>query len=366
MALTKPILYSQAAFDATQAMTFTFNVLGGDQVVANSLVITNSATSTVVYNQKITTFKLEHTVPANSLVNNNYYTATITTYNANDEASISSAPIQFWCFATPVFNFTNLVSGDIINNFAYTFAVQYNQINGELLSSYTFNLYNVSNTQVGTSGIQYVESVAPPPITLYYNFAGFADNTSYYIIANGQTVNGTQITTGKIQFSVDYEEPNLFSILQLENDECNGWVKIASNAVIINSTSNPSPPIYIENKMVDLSQSGYYVNWATGFNISNDFSLGLWVVNPNEYQTIFIATNNQTNEKIQINWLSGYDYNSATLQAYAELVVEYGAFQPYRIYSNYIDLPIDTNEIFIYVRRINNFYTISILNKGDV
>ena len=39
MALTQPVLYSQAAFDATQEHIFPFNVVGGDQVVANILTI---------------------------------------------------------------------------------------------------------------------------------------------------------------------------------------------------------------------------------------------------------------------------------------------------------------------------------------
>ena len=41
MALTKPILYSTVAFDASDAHRFTFNVVSGDQVVKNRLTIVN-------------------------------------------------------------------------------------------------------------------------------------------------------------------------------------------------------------------------------------------------------------------------------------------------------------------------------------
>ena len=39
MALTRPILYSVPAFDATNQYTFSFNVIGGDQVVKKVNII---------------------------------------------------------------------------------------------------------------------------------------------------------------------------------------------------------------------------------------------------------------------------------------------------------------------------------------
>ena len=39
MALTTPILYNVPAFDATKEQVFTFAVVGGSQVVANTLTI---------------------------------------------------------------------------------------------------------------------------------------------------------------------------------------------------------------------------------------------------------------------------------------------------------------------------------------
>ena len=43
MALTTPILYTVSAFDAAQAQTFLFYVLGGSQTVANTLTIKDNA-----------------------------------------------------------------------------------------------------------------------------------------------------------------------------------------------------------------------------------------------------------------------------------------------------------------------------------
>ena len=73
MALTQPTLYSQAAFDATKEHIFTFNVVGGDQVVANTLTIINNTTNEQVYSEREETFTLTHTLPARSLQNGVYY-----------------------------------------------------------------------------------------------------------------------------------------------------------------------------------------------------------------------------------------------------------------------------------------------------
>ena len=73
MALTRPTLNSTAAFDATKQHTFTFNVIGGTQVVANQLVIRNNITNEIVYTEKQETYKYEHIVNAGELANGIYY-----------------------------------------------------------------------------------------------------------------------------------------------------------------------------------------------------------------------------------------------------------------------------------------------------
>ena len=87
MALTTPILYTVNAFDATQAQVFYFNVLGGNQVTANTLTIKNNATLSIVYSATQTTFKFEHILPANTLTNGTYYQATLTTKDAQGNES---------------------------------------------------------------------------------------------------------------------------------------------------------------------------------------------------------------------------------------------------------------------------------------
>ena len=204
MALTRPILYNVSAFDAMTEHTFSFNVIGGDQVTKNQLTIINQSTNEIVYQQTQTTFAFRHVVSAEVLTNGQYYSASLITYNALDESSIPSLSIQFYCYTQPSFSFTNIPFGNVISNANYVFDLTYNQIEGELLNSCTFNLYDAQQSLISTSGIIYAGGSAVLPTVLSYMFSNLQDNTFYYIQATGRTSQGTEIITSLIGFSVVY------------------------------------------------------------------------------------------------------------------------------------------------------------------
>lgn len=74
-------------------------------------------------------------------------------------------------------------------------------------------------------------------------------------------------------------------------------------------TSNPDPPIYIDDKEVDLRESGSWVDWNNGFRIQSDFTLRTWGRDFNEYEPIITLTNdiNSTNTPnyIEMKWMVG-------------------------------------------------------------
>ena len=67
MALTTPILLAKNAFDATKEEKFEFNVVSGDQITANTLVIKDNETLAQVYSGRQVTFAFENTVPRTHL-----------------------------------------------------------------------------------------------------------------------------------------------------------------------------------------------------------------------------------------------------------------------------------------------------------
>lgn len=359
MALTTPILYTINAFDSSNQQIFTFNVIGGSQVVANKLTIKNNATLDVVYEETQTSYKFQHTLPSGTLSNGTYYQASIQTQDAEGNLSNASNTIQFYCYTQPTFAFTNIPSNNLINNSSFNFEVTYNQTQGEILNAYVFNLYSASGVLISTSNTQYNTS-SSLPLTVSYLFNGFEDNTQYQIECNGVTSQGTQITTGLTTFNVAYIQPSIYSYFFLTNNCDEGYITFQSNVVGVPGTSNPDPPVFINNQEVDLTTNGSYVQWNEGYEVEGNWTASIWGRNFSANQVISNFTNTN-DDNIFIS------YRDDGTNAWAELrVVPNGWDFGYTIYSSSISLPEDTEQVFIWTRNINNIYDIQIQNLGVV
>lgn len=316
--LTQPILNPIAAFDASRANTVSFVVIGGAQVIANRLVITNNRTGSIVYNQTQSTMKLEHNIPANLLVNGTYYNAVVYTIDSANNESVGSTPIPFYCYTQPTLTIDNMPSSEIIKNGTYEFKGTYAQVEGELLNSYQYTLYDSNKNVLSQSPLIYYNSDS----SLAYTFVGMSNDTSYYVTLTGETINSTQITTGFLYFSVRYIQPASFAICDLVNNCENGYIQISSNVIAIDGKSNPSPPIYIDDKEVDLRDPESWVRWNEGFNIKDDFTMRVWGRDFNDNSKIITLTNEQntyeTPNKIELKWMIGNivktlpEYNKAS------------------------------------------------------
>lgn len=357
MALTTPILYSVSAFDAQNSFVFQFASIGGAQVVANTLTIKDNATLTTVYSATQTTFKFIHTLPANTLTNGTYYQATLTTKDAQGNVSNVSAPIQFYCYSQPSFAISNMPSSNVVRNSSFAFEVTYNQAEGETLNEYIFNLYSASGALVSTSGAMYNTS-AELPLVVSYLFSGFEDNASYSIEVNGITANGTQITTGRISFTTDYTKPDMFSFLFLTNNCKGGYITFKSNIIGINGISNPEIPTYIDNKEIDLRETGSYVEWVKGYTVTDNWTMRLWSRDFTPNSEIFRFSNTDGD-------IITIEYHVDETQCWFELRVKHsGWLWGYVAESAHITLPSETEQVFCWLRRIDNLYELRIENRG--
>ena len=357
MALTTPILYTVSAFDATQEQVFNFNVLGGNQVVANTLTIKNNATLATVYSATQNTYKFIHTLPANTLTNGTYYQATLTTKDAQGNESSPSAPIQFYCYSQPVFEISNMPSGNVVTNSSFAFTVTYNQAQGEILNAYVFNLYGASGALISTSNTMYNTDTSLP-LNVSYLFSGFEDNASYSIEVTGVTANGTQITTGRIPFTTAYTKPNILSSLFLTNNCKGGYITIKSNIIDINGISNPEIPTYIDNKEIDLREAGSYVEWVEGYTVTDNWTMRLWGRDFTPNSEIF-RFSNADGDIITI------EYHVDETQCWFELRAKHNDWLwGYVTESAHIALPNETEQVFCWLRRIDNLYELRIENRG--
>ncbi len=365
MALTTPILYTQVAFDASKDQVFKFNVIGGDQVTGATITIKDNASLVTAYTGTSTSFAYSITVPAGSLVNGHYYQASIVTHNAAGESSQPSNTIQFYCYSTPTFTFSNLPSTHIINNASYVFDVTYNQTEGETLNAYRFDLYDNTGVLLSTSGSKYVSS-GGLPLTVSYTFSGFEDKTVYGIQCTGTTVNGTLVDTGLITISVQYESVRSYSYLYLTNNCEDGNITIEANVVGINGSSYPDPPKYIGKNQVDLTDDDAYVKWAEGYEIPNDYTIKIW-------GRSFTANTDQTKEAANIVELVNSSGNHIYISYwengesswYQMRVQNVNETYAYTIKSELIDKPTRDEYLFLWIRCIGGLYDLKIENLGS-
>ena len=350
MALSKPILNGVSAWDVTNGQIFTFNVIGGDAVASNTLHIIDNSTNTEVYSVTNVTFRYEATVPANAsgLVNGTYYTAYVVTHDSNNNDSPKSNEIQFYCYTTPSWSMTTPTSGAVISNSSIAPQATYSQTESEALSDYTFILYDASQNQLSTSGVQYTSSTTVP-FTATYNFFGLENNTAYYVRATGHTVGGTVIDTGYIPFTVVYVQPETYNVLVVQNNCDEGYITYYSNAVVHEGTSNPSPPIYTTDG-VDLTASGSWVKWTGNIAIDGDFTLKAWVVEPNINTTLIVLTN-ENSKQITVDYIID-PFDNTKVMAVVNVDDEYF------VYSNSILAPLSTDLLCFQLRRVGDLYDI--------
>lgn len=303
--LTTPILKPIAAFDALYDYAVDFIVIGGAQVLGNRLVIRENQTNQIIYDKIQTSMKLEHIIPAETLKNGGYYNAVVYTIDNGNNQSSPSTAIPFYCYSTPTLNITNIPSSEIIKNGTYTFQGAYAQAENEALNSYQFTLYDSNKEILNQTDLIYYQTDS----SLAHTFVGMSNNTSYFIRLTGETINSTKIDTGFLPFTVRYIQPTTFAICDLVNDCDNGYIQISSNIVAIDGKSNPEPPIYIDDKEVDLRDKDSWVQWDEGFDIKNDFTMRAWGRDFNPYEPIITLSNklntDENYNKIEMKWMIG-------------------------------------------------------------
>lgn len=277
MALTKPILYNIDAFDATKPQVFTFESIGGDQVVANQLTIINQSTGNIVYQNRKNTNAFIHNLPAETLTNGLYYSAYIVTYNDGDEVSSQSTAIQFRCYSTPTWHFINIPEDGIINNAVYVFEIEYDQTEREKLSSYEVYFYDAERNLVDYKSIIVSYGALTPARRIEnYEVKGLNNNTIYYIQTKCKTQHGMRVDTGLIEIRAFYTMPTVYTALSLVNECEKGYIDVTGNILTIEGHSSPSVLPYVENDTAASLNLGDYIIWDENLSIQGNYKAILW------------------------------------------------------------------------------------------
>ncbi len=352
MAVVQPIAQSVPAFDAKNENTFRFVSNGGNQVVANRLVIRNNNTNQEVYNKKIESYRFEHTIPSNTLQNGVYYNFYFRTYDIQDNESPISNVIPFKCYSTPIIKITNIPSDGIVKSSTFILNITYNQEQGELIDFGKVMLFDQLGNKIFESENIYNSNT--PPINFQYTLNGLEDNTTYSVSIKINTLNKTTIESQKYSFTTRYFTPSLSTLLELKNNCEEGYVQIKNNFYIVDSESNPpnigANPKYLHDGKLWLTENGTYIKWLQGFNIENDFTLRLFMENPKLGEICILGSGNN---RIELSFIEDYPYGETVKKKQLEVKCYTNSTIPYIIYSNFVN---SFNKIFIWVRRINNIF----------
>ena len=398
--MVTPTLLQHVAFDSTTETNFTFTSVGGNQVVKNRLQIVNNSTLAVVYDSTQTTFALAHILPANTLTNGVYYLAKVKTYDVNNVESEWSSGVQFYCFTTPSFTFSNVTP--TINTSSKLFGVAYSQIQNEPISQSQFMLYDSNGILIQQSEVLYNSSGALPPNTVSYLFTGMLDGQTYKVRATGKTSHGMLLDTGYSTFNIVYTEPNIFSTIQITSDCENGVNNIVSNLKLLEGVSDPYEAKYIKNN-TELDNRDYRntIYWDSEFETKDKLLFRRWGYQYNP-STVIARLSGDGVEQLVIKYMNDVldptptvaqfnalnltvdDFNSKLFtpikflykfyqtlgtNTYKEFVrVEYtnSSGVTTTIDSNQINQTLDTERVLIWIKYDGTTWTVSLENMGVV
>lgn len=353
MVLIQATIYPITPIDAEVGGIIKFS-WQGNQAFKNRCIIKESDTGTVVYDKTIETFKYEHSIDLTvaTLVNGTRYDAYITVFDIDDvESDVQSLGEPFLCLKTPVFSFANITEGAVISSSSYTFALTYEQENGELLDSWAMTLYSTAHTSLSSSGTIYDTS------DLSHTFSGFSNRNQYVLRAIGKTVNGIELDTGYVTITVTYSIKDVFSLLDPVNVDEQGAIHLLSNIVSAEGKTLKNP-VFIDGEFVDLRDNE--LSYTEGFEFKGNFSFAMvfYGVQPN--QEILTMTDTNNSILLSVKYRIGR-FGSDEMMAQYELTVSDG-LGSYVLYTDPMELPADTDRIGLLIYRQNGLYAIEAIN----
>lgn len=350
-------IHTIAPFDSSVGTNINFT-WSGNQIYKVRCIIKNNATGVTAYDSIIDTMKQVYTLPPTpTLINGTKYVAYITVFDVdNNESSIQNIGTPFYCFTTPTFKLS-ISNGDIIRASSYSIGLNYHQTENELLNWFNITLYSYQKTSLDSSGAKYDTS------DLSYIVTNLQNATQYYIRATGETINGMNLDTGYILFTVSYTTAQIFSKLELNNIPATSAIEIKSN--IISAEGVPEKEVtYIDGEYADLRDNS--VTFDEGYEIDGDFTKIFRFSKPKRNKVI-IEFGTTDKLKVKIYYRQGSYSDSNGEKGYFELVASSCGIN-YIVNSNYVDILAGDYyyKYSLLVNRKNGYFDLKALAKGTM
>lgn len=326
------------SFDATQNHIIEF-ISQGDQVFFNELEIIDNNTNKQVYLQKQETFKFEHNILANSLVNGTEYKARIKVYNISNEVSEWSDYVYFQCLSTPtidIINFDKTTDNqNLVGNQTFNPKGSYHQTENEPIKSYKYFLYDEHEVLLSQSKEIFNSN-------LTYEFTNLQNEKHYYIGLKIITQHGIEVSI-KRQFLVRYIQPKMANAIKLKNDYQNASIGIRTNVIQVLFKLLQGKISFENGEIINLKNGSIYTNKENGFNLTNNkWTMKLWLKDLEEDKPFLYMYEDKKDENAGKMKLVMYDNKIHLIKE------KYG--QEYHIYSNDLGIVSVDDTIFIFIQ----------------
>lgn len=363
--LQTPSINSITPFDPLYEYTVDF-IYNDNQSLKNRAVIIDNSTSEIVYDETETTMRLQHVIPANTLIAGKQYLIQIQVFDADGNSSNLSSSVLFYCLSTPTFSFSNISEGETYKSASIILNLNYSQSENEPIKSYQFFKYSYDKTLLESSSVFYSSS------DMSYSFYGLENNVSYYFRAIGETSHGIALDTGYIKVNVSFNTIPANILLDAENHYKDGYISLKLNIKDIGYKLD-NDDYELKDGLLILKNNSLTYN--EGFTVTDDFSL---FVEAKELPVSTFLTTNDNMFSLSIVEVCGVYYcklevkNSSFVQyeplPKAKLVDENGRYlvtdknQMIEIVDNtYVA---DVLVVFE-VKRINGYYGLKVYYKSE-
>lgn len=342
--MSRPIIKKISPFDGTEGGNI-YIAWTGNRAYANRVIIYDNETNNIVYDRKITTYELKHTIPAGKLSNGKSWVIQAQVFDEEDIPSALSEKYSFYTFKRPTFIFNDLPEDHKITSTSFIATIHYFSEDWENISKYVFYLYDSSKIKIVES------SEMTDDANISYTYRGLENNALYYIRCTGITVNGMELDTGYIEINVKYKNPNTYATIYTTPLPSQGCIQVSSNLVMIqyNGTNDFT---YKDGKINLINKTLYY---DEGFLIENDYTLILR--GTNLWQTAEILR--MKNKDLGLT-LSSRIYTDDTLRF--RLSAPNGICN-YLLYSNALEFT-NNDMVTIAIRCKNNVYQLDVFVNG--
>lgn len=278
-----------------QPITFTWKN-SGDIMYAYRIYAYEITTNTLKYDSgEITSYTASHTPSSNLAINN--YKWQVVVYNANASVTTrSSATSDFKVFhvvAVPTVTL-NLGQDDTIANQSLSISATYSHPNGIKQKQYRFILYDENQ-----NAIEYGDYLTSSDFEYTFKYQ-LANNTNYYVNIELTTYDNIFVQTPLIRFKAVYIQPSVNFDLKVETYKnepyayINWTVKriigtLSGNGFYVDSNNNTvsEDKLATDATKINLLADGSKVYFDTGFTITDDFTLNLWVEHITENTEFF-------------------------------------------------------------------------------